>query len=92
MTNLQILDSLFGELDNFKPKSYYQPLELTLIALYCDGDESSRQSILTTYTKMHRFTNDSVCLDCLEAFHAIETHRYHDSAMFISHLEEYQDE
>lgn len=86
MSNLDLLNALFGELSDFEPASYYTPLEFTLIAIYCDSNSEERKKILYTFTKMHRLGDESIGFDVLSAFHAIETYRYFDSALFLSHL------
>lgn len=92
MTNLDLLNALFGEMAEFEPASYYSPLELAMISLYCEAKAEERYKILFTLTKCYRKEQESIGLDVLNAFHAIETFRYYDTALFLSALKGLQDE
>ena len=92
MNNLDILNCLFGEMSEFTPATHYLPLELAMISLYCDSNKEQREKILYTLTRAYRKEDERMDFDVINAFHAIETYRYFDSALFLAALKGLQNE
>lgn len=92
MSNLEILNCLFGEMAEFTPAPSYLPLELAMISLYCDSNKEQREKILYTLTRSYRKEDERMDFDVINAFHAIETYRYFDSALFLAALKGLQNE